>query len=134
MNKNTKVDFLRELRDNKDKENMTIEERTDPNLNLKLYVNVLIKDQKYKIFCGEGNQKLRWLTDVAIYRYQEYTESKCGMAYSIKLENGSLCDLDDRLNTVLQNNENVWVLLKEEYEMYLESQQKKASRKSLKFN
>jgi hypothetical protein len=112
----TKIEFLKELREAKD-------EQAD--LHGALHINVLIKDQKFKIFCGEGKQKIRWLTDVAIFRYKKATEAKCGIAFSVKMENGSLCDLEDSINTVLSNNENVWVLLKEEYEVYLQEQEKK---------
>ena len=49
------------------------------------------------------------------------------MAYGMKLENGNLCDLNDVINTVLHNNENVWVLLKEEYDVYQEEIKKKLS-------
>ena len=115
MNK-TKIEFLKELREAKDEH---AESKGA------LHINALIKDQKFKIFCGEGKQKIRWLTDVAIFKYKKATETKCGIALSVKMENGNLCDLEDPINTVLSNNENVWVLLKEEYEVYLEEQEKK---------
>jgi hypothetical protein len=51
------------------------------------------------------------------------------MAYGMKLENGNLCDLNDTINTVLHNNENVWVLLKEEYDVYQEELRKKLTTK-----
>ncbi len=47
----------------------------------------------------------------------------------MKLENGNLCDLNDTINTVLHNNENVWVLLKEEYDVYQEELRKKLTTK-----
>lgn len=159
-----KVDFLKDLRDNKDKdseknkekiqsqeiteniiyeEGEFIEQQNNTNTNSTkhnnqqhliqndFFINVLVKDKKFKIFCGDGNQKLRWLSDVAIFKYESYNESLCGLAYSIKLENGSLCDLNDSINMVLHNNENVWVLLKEEYEVYQEDLMKKFSNENL---
>jgi len=48
-------------------------------------INVLLKDKKFKIYCGEGNQKLRWLTDVVIHKYERYHGVNCGI-YSIKKE------------------------------------------------
>jgi hypothetical protein len=83
-------------------------------------INVLIKDQKFKINVGSGNQTIRWLTDVAIYKYEYYYGGKCGIAYGMKLENGNTCDLKEIINTILKRETNVWVLLKEEYDLYKE--------------
>ena len=52
------------------------------------YVNVLLKDKKYKIFCGEGKQKLRWLTDVVIHKYERYNNTTCGKVHFIMVRNG----------------------------------------------
>ncbi len=84
------------------------------------YINVLIKDQKFRINVGSGNQTIRWLTDVAIYKYEYYYGGKCGIAYSLKLENGNTCDLKDIINTILKRETNVWILLKEEFDLYKE--------------
>jgi len=78
------------------------------------YINVLIKEKKFRIYCGDGRQKLRWLTDVCILKYDKSLGGKCnlGIAYGMKLENGNLCDLDEIINTVLKKNEFVWILMK----------------------
>jgi hypothetical protein len=83
-------------------------------------INVLIKDKKFKIFCGDGRQRLRWLADCSIFKFENNYGGSCGLAYGIKLENGNLCDLGEVINTVMKPQENVWVLLKEEYEVYQE--------------
>ena len=36
------------------------------------YINVLIKEKKFRIYCGDGRQKLRWLTDVCILKYEKW--------------------------------------------------------------
>ncbi len=113
----TKVDFIKELRRTK-----SIIEQDQVSA---FYCNVLIKDKKFKIYCGEGNQSLRWLTDVAIFKYKAYSGNPCGLACYIKLEDGNVCELDEQINRTLQNNENVWILFKEEYEVYLEEMNKK---------
>jgi len=82
-----------------------------------IYVNVLIKDKKFKIYCGDGRQKLRWLSDVAILKFQKSSEEKCSIAYGIKLENGEICNLNENIINNIRNNENVWILLREEYEV-----------------
>jgi hypothetical protein len=113
----TKVDFIKELRRTK-----SIVEQDQLTA---FYCNVLIKDKKFKIFCGEGKQTLRWLTDVAIFKYKAYSANSCGIACYIKLEDGNVCDLEEQICKTLQNNENVWILFKEEYEVYLEEMNKK---------
>ena len=86
-----------------------------------IYVNVLIKDKKFKIFCGDGRQKLRWLTDVAILKYQNLFSGKNGVAYGLKLENGEICNLNENIDNTIKNQENVWILLKEEFEVFQEN-------------
>ena len=83
-----------------------------------LTINVLVKEKTFKIFCGQGEQKIRWLTDAAILKYEIIYNKKCGLAYGVKLENGHTCDLDRIIKDVLKANENIWVLLKEEYEAF----------------
>ena len=81
------------------------------------FVNVLIREKKYRQYCGDGLQKIRWLTDCAIFKYENETKkSNLGVAYGLKNENGKLCDLDSRIIDNLENGANVLVLLKEEYE------------------
>ncbi len=134
MNRN-KIDFLKELK--KDSMKSITEKNNADNVDLKTinsisdssnnppqnnvyYINTLIKDKKFRIYCGDGRQKLRWLTDCAILKYESYYGGSCGIAYGIKLENGNLTDLEETINTILKFNENVWVLLKEEYMVYQE--------------
>jgi hypothetical protein len=114
LNKN-KLEFLKELRDTQ-----KLDQESNSSCKTNININVLVKDKQFKIFCGDGRQKLKWLTDVAILKYESYNEGTCGIAYSIKLENGNICDLNEKIESTLQNGENVWVLLKEEYIVYLE--------------
>ena len=83
-------------------------------------INVLIKEKTFKIFSGSGNQKVRWLTDAAILKYETIYNKFCGLAFGVKLENGQTCDLDKKICEVLKQNENVWVLLREEYTAFKE--------------
>lgn len=89
-----------------------------------IFVNVLIKDKKFKIFCGDGRQKLRWLTDVAILKLQNMYSTKAEIAYGLKLESGEICNLNEKISDFIKNNENVWILLKEEYEVYNNNNEK----------
>ena len=89
------------------------------------FVNILIREKKYRQYCGEGQQKIRWLTDCAIYKYENETKkTNLGIAYGLKNENGNLCDLNSRIIDNLENGANVLVLLKEEYESEMRERQK----------
>ena len=89
------------------------------------FVNILIREKKYRQYCGEGLQKIRWLTDCAIYKYENETKkTNLGVAYGLKNENGNLCDLNSRIIDNLENGANVLVLLKEEYESEMRERQK----------
>ena len=101
--------------------------KEDENETQKYFVNVLIRDKKYRQYCGEGKQKIRWLTDCAIFKYEnEYKRKKtCGIAYGLKNENGELCDLESKICDCLTNGAHVLVLLKEEYESEIREREKK---------
>ena len=89
------------------------------------FVNILIREKKYRQYCGEGLQKIRWLTDCAIYKYENETKkTNLGVAYGLKNENGNLCDLNSRIIDNLENGANVLVLLKEEYESEMRERKK----------
>ena len=90
------------------------------------FVNILIREKKYRQYCGEGLQKIRWLTDCAIYKYENETKkTNLGIAYGLKNENGNLCDLKSRIIDNLENGANVLVLLKEEYESEMRERKKR---------
>ena len=37
-----------------------------------LKINVHVRDQSFAVFCGAGTQKIRWLSDVALHRYEHF--------------------------------------------------------------
>ena len=100
-------------------------ERQSPKQKPLFFVNILIREKKYRQYCGEGLQKIRWLTDCAIYKYENETKkTNLGIAYGLKNENGNLCDLNSRIIDNLENGANVLVLLKEEYESEMRERKK----------
>ena len=90
------------------------------------FVNVLIRGRKFRQYCGDGHQKIRWLTDCAIFKYENGGNKKknCGIAYGLKNENGDLCDLENTIASCLTNGANVLVLLKEEYDAELRERER----------
>ena len=123
-----KVDQLKELRDKARNANNELNRPTpnDKDKENNMYVNVLIRDKKFHQFCGDGTQKLRWLTDCAIFKYENATDKKgsCGIAYGLKSESGALCNLENTIKSTLQSGSNVMVLLKEEYDVEMEERSK----------
>ena len=100
-------------------------EKQSPKQKPLFFVNILIREKKYRQYCGEGLQKIRWLTDCAIYKYENETKkTNLGVAYGLKNENGNLCDLNSRIIDNLENGANVLVLLKEEYESEMRERKK----------
>ena len=79
---------------------------------LKIIVNV--RDQHYTVFCGAGTQKIRWLSDVALHRYEHFTKEDPGLAKGMRFENGTLIDMECTICDKLETNTEVWVLLKED--------------------
>ncbi len=110
-----RIELLKELKLSSKSKKDIIEEREGA-----IYINVLVKEKNFRIYCGDGRQKLRWLTDSAIFKYENSNDEgiKCGLAYSIKLENGNICDLDDTIANILDNDAYVWILFKQEFEFY----------------
>lgn len=104
-----------------------IKDKIDKVNRTEIYINVLIRDKKFRQYCGVGHQKLRWLTDCAIFKYENANDHKiqCGVAYGLKTETGELCDLNNTIASTLQNGANVMVLLKEEYEVEIEERKKR---------
>jgi hypothetical protein len=51
-------------------------------------VNVHVRDQMFPIFCGSGSQKVRWLSDVALHRYEHFFGVDPGLAKGMRYENG----------------------------------------------
>jgi len=55
--------------------------KMNSNLNEDIYINALVKDKKFRIFCGEGRQKVRWLTDSCILKNERSGGGKTGNSY-----------------------------------------------------
>jgi hypothetical protein len=47
-------------------------------------MQVHIKEKVFLVNCGEGSQRVRWLGDVAIYRYDDWVGMHTGIFLSFK--------------------------------------------------
>ena len=65
------------------------------------------------ISCGVGAQKIRWLAEAATLRYDNNGMLSTGEPKSIKLEDGSLLNMNDRITDRLVDNARVWLVYDE---------------------
>jgi len=90
-------------------------------------VNVHVRDKHYPVFCGNGSQKVRWLADVALHRYEHFEQTDPGLAKGMRYENGSMVDMEAIISDRLESEVHVWVVLKEDLAL-MEAEQAKASK------
>jgi len=85
---------------------------------MSLKINVHVRDQEFVVFCGQGNQKVRWLSDVALHRYEHFHNSDPGLAKGMRFEDGDLLNMDIAIcetEKLLEPDVHVWVILKEDW-------------------
>ena len=61
-----------------------------------------------------GTQKIRWLSDVALHRYQHFNNQDPGLAKGMRYENGRGIDMELTICRELTPDTHVWVILKED--------------------
>lgn len=66
----------------------------------------------FVVHCGAGNQKLKWLGDVAIHRYDPNFAMETGLAKEIRFENGVILNTEGVISDELQDDIHVYVILK----------------------
>ena len=83
---------------------------------MSLQIHVHVRDVSFSIFCGSGTQRVRWLSDVALHRYEHFNGagSDPGLAKGMRFENGELIDMDLIIVEKLPPDTHVWVILKED--------------------
>lgn len=45
---------------------------------LDIFITVHIKNESFKIYCGDGKQKVKWLMDVALHKYDKHFALEAG--------------------------------------------------------
>ena len=91
-------------------------------------IEVYVKDSVFTINCGNGAQKLRWLTETAALKYDPNAMMKIGEPKCLKLEDGTLLNLNDRISDRLYDNVRVWIV----FEDYGAQDKKKEGKKGKK--
>ena len=77
-----------------------------------MIIFVHLKDQIFEIECGGGRQRVQWLGDVAVHRYQLFMGIDLGPCEGLRLEEGTLLNMSTTIADSLPNETHVWVLLK----------------------
>jgi hypothetical protein len=89
-------------------------------------IEVYIREKVVSISCGIGAQKIRWLVEAASLRYDPNSMLSTGEPKIIKLEDGTILNMNDRISEKLVDNARVWVLYEE---LALSPEKKKDSKK-----
>lgn len=79
---------------------------------MKIYVH--IKDQIFEVECGPGRQRLQWLGDVAVHRYDHFYGLESGVCKGLKLEDETELDVNAVILDRLPEGTHVWVVLQED--------------------
>jgi hypothetical protein len=77
-----------------------------------MIIFVHLKDQIFDIECGGGRQRVQWLGDVAVHRYQLFMNVDLGPCEGLRLEEGELLNMSTTIADKLAAETHVWVLLK----------------------
>lgn len=88
-----------------------------------MIIFVHLKDQMFEIECGGGRQRVQWLGDVAVHRYQLFLGVDLGPCEGLKLEVGEALNLSNTIADSLPAGTHVWVLLKDDVSLQTEEAQ-----------
>merc|ERR1740138_534695 len=77
-------------------------------------VKVHVREKTFAVSCGDGGQRISWLANVGIVRYDEKTKGmELGAPRGVRLEDGAKLNMDDIVCTRLSDGADVWVILKD---------------------
>ena len=65
----------------------------------------------YVVHCGPGSQKIRWLADVAIHRFDPFCAIETGLMAEMRFENGVCLNIDGMISEELTDDVHVYVVL-----------------------
>jgi hypothetical protein len=55
----------------------------------------------FVVHCGAGSQKIKWLGDVAIHRFDQFYAQETGLAKEIRFENGVVLNSEGMISDEL---------------------------------
>ena len=81
-----------------------------------MLVNVHVKEKEFGIETGDSTQRLRWLANVGVFRYEWDMKTKVSPPKLIRLENGAFMNPDTIIKNCLAEKQHIWVILSDEYD------------------
>jgi hypothetical protein len=92
---------------------------------LEFNIKVYIKNKCFKLNCGDGKQKLRWLIDVALHLYERPYALSCGPVIAIRFPDDSIIqDFNQNINTTVLEFNTIFIMLKDDFDDFIESNKK----------
>ena len=70
-----------------------------------------VRDKQIDVECGEGTQRIKWLANVGVARYDDTFGRSLGAPRGIQKEGGTICNPNDILCQVLEHDQHCFVLL-----------------------
>jgi hypothetical protein len=84
-------------------------------LTVVIVVQVHVKEKTIVVHCGEGNQRIQWLSHVGIARYDSNFGLELGVPKGIQNDDGKLYDSNAIIKHHITDNQHVWVLIQGVY-------------------
>ena len=72
-----------------------------------MLVKVHVREKAFNIQCGDGGQRISWLGNVGISRYDRKNGMEVGVPMDIRLENGTRLNMDDLICSRLSTDAEV---------------------------
>ena len=72
-----------------------------------MLVKVHVREKAFNIQCGDGGQRISWLGNVGISRYDRKNGMEVGIPMDIRLENGTRLNMDDLICSRLSTDAEV---------------------------
>jgi hypothetical protein len=77
-----------------------------------IYIDVFVKDKRFRIYCADGKQKFKWLMDAAMQKFDKNYSFNLGLPPAMRLESGELCDYSEMICSQFNGFGELRILLK----------------------
>lgn len=81
-----------------------------------MIIFVHVKEKDFAIETGDSTQRLRWLANVGVYRYEWDTKTTVAAPKLLRLENGAFMNPDHIIQNTLAEKQHIWIILSDEYD------------------
>lgn len=116
--------------------NVNIVKPKDTKQTIEYNIKVYIKNKSFKLNCGDGKHKLRWLIDVALHLYERPYALTSGPVIAIRFPDDSIIqDFNQNINTTFLQFNTIFIMLKDDFDDFIENNKKnRGNLKSLNKN